>query len=144
MKNLLEVGIIFRGFVLVNHAFRSIPNTKEIKQSVDDLRGAFISAISSFIETAFTDNSLEYLESGNILFIFKIEMVQSCDSKQKEPIILFGLVEKTKKKSDKLVKKFLEKVNPILQSFIVTYKNADFSELEQFQPFKEKMKEYFT
>lgn len=140
---MFEVGIVFRGFVLVNHVFRNLSNVSEKKQSIDDLRGAFISAISSFIETAFCDNTLEYLESGNILFIFKVGCAESQDSKQPEPIILFGLVEKTKKKSDKLVRKFMDKVDPVLQTFVMRYKDADFSELEQFEPFKETLKQYF-
>ncbi|MHA1805518.1 MAG: hypothetical protein ACTSU4_13455 [Promethearchaeota archaeon] len=143
MKELIEVGLVFRGFVLVNHVFKTINKKKGKEQSVDDLRGAFISAISSFIEVAFTDNSLEYLESGNFLFIFKVDHVKSLDSNEKEPIILFGLVDKSKKNPDKLVKKFLGKADPILQAFITRYNNVDFSEIEQFQPFKDILKRFF-
>ena len=61
-----EIGIVFRGFVLVSHEFADLP-----KQPTDgpskDLRGAFIAAITSFVESAFTNTSLEYLESGSIL-----------------------------------------------------------------------------
>ncbi|MHA1688370.1 MAG: hypothetical protein ACTSUN_03370 [Promethearchaeota archaeon] len=143
MKELIEAGFVFRGFILVNHAFRTTHEKKEKDQSVDDLRGAFISAISSFIETAFTDNSLEYLESSNILFIFKVDKVKSKDSNEKEPLILFGLVDKSKKNPDKLVKKFLGKADLILQAFITRYNNADFSEIEQFQPFEDTLEKFF-
>ncbi len=108
-----------------------------------DLRGAFISAINTFVDTAFNKNSIEYLESGNILFIFKIAEVQSKDNRVKEPIILYGLVDKSKKKSDKLVKKFFERVNPVLQLFIQKYNEVDFTELNQFEPFQEKIKDFF-
>lgn len=86
-----------------------------------DLRGAFISAISAFTETAFNHSSLEYLESGDILFIFKMAEIQSKDNVVKEPLILYGLVDKSKKKSDKLVRKFFEKTEPILQLFLQKY-----------------------
>jgi hypothetical protein len=133
---------VFRGFVLVNHTLKDIPLQKESEIN-KDLRGAFISAINTFVDTAFNKNSIEYLESGNILFIFKVSEIQSKDNRMKEPIILYGLVDKSKKKSDKLVKKFMERVNPVLQLFIQRYNQADFTELDQFEPFKKIMEEFF-
>ncbi len=108
-----------------------------------DLRGAFVSAISSFVETAFSNTSLEYLESGTTLFIFKMGEVQSSDSNQREPIILYGLVQKPKKKPDKLVNKFFAVSSPILELFIQTFNGKDFCELNQFKPFKEEIKAFF-
>jgi len=108
-----------------------------------DLRGAFISAINTFVDTAFNKSSLEYLESGNILFIFKLSEVQSEDNRDKEPIILYGLVDKSKKKSDKLVRKFFEKVDPVLQLFIQTYNGVDFTQLNQFEYFNETLLDFF-
>lgn len=108
-----------------------------------DLRGAFISAINTFADTAFNKSSLEYLESGNILFIFKLSEVQSEDNRDKEPIILYGLVDKSKKKSDKLVRKFFEKVDPVLQLFIQKYNGVDFTQLNQFEYFNETLLDFF-
>jgi len=142
LKELYELGIVFRGFVLVSHTLRELPVQKESGIN-KDLRGAFISAINTFVDTAFNKNSIEYLESGNILFIFKIAKIQSEDNRVKEPIILYGLVDKSKKKSDKLVRKFMEKVDPVLQLFIQKYNQADFTELNQFEPFQEVMQEFF-
>ncbi|MFX0053238.1 MAG: hypothetical protein ACFE8U_18330, partial [Candidatus Hermodarchaeota archaeon] len=138
-----EIGFVFRGFVIVNHIFKELPVQKE-KGINKDLRGAFISAINIFVDTAFNKSSLEYLESGNILFIFKISKIQSEDNNEKEPIILYGLVDKSKKKSDKLVRKFFEKVEPVLQSFILKFDQANFTELNQFEPFKEVMQDFFV
>ncbi len=142
MKELFELGFVFRGFVLVNHTFKALPVQKDSGIN-KDLRGAFISAINTFVETAFNKNSLEYLESGNILFIFKISEVQSKDNNVKEPIILYGLVDKSKKKSDKLVRKFFERVDPVIQLFIQRYNQADFTELNQFEPFNDIMENFF-
>jgi hypothetical protein len=66
-----------------------------------------------------------------------MDEVQSKDNNVKEPIILYGLVDKSKKKSDKLVKKFFIKVEPILQLFIQKFSGVNFSELNQFEPFKD-------
>jgi len=143
LKEIYDVGIVFRGFVLVNNIFKELPGLKET-ESKKDLRGAFISAISSFTEVAFINNYLEYFESGNILFIFKMAEVKSSDNKSKEPIILYGLTEKGKKKSsDKYVKKFLSRAELVLESFIQQFSEKDFTELNQFEPFKEDLKEYF-
>ncbi len=142
MKELYEIGFVFRGFILVNQIFKNLPVQKDHGLN-KDLRGAFISAINTFVHTAFNKSSLEYLESGNILFIFKIAEIQSEDNRDKEPIILYGLVDKSKKKSDKLVRKFFEKVNPVLQLFIQKFDNVDFTELNQFEPFQEIMRDFF-
>jgi hypothetical protein len=142
LKELYELGFVFRGFVLVSHVLKEIPIQKESGIN-KDLRGAFISAINTFVDTAFKNNSMEYLESGNILFIFKIAKIQSGDNRVKEPIILYGLVDKSKKKSDKLVRKFFERVEPVFQLFIQKYNEADFTELNQFEPFQETIQEFF-
>ena len=142
MKELYELGFVFRGFVLVNHIFKNLPVQKE-HGVTQDLRGAFISAINAFADTAFNKSSLEYLESGNIIFIFKIAEIQSGDNNLKESLILYGLVDKSKKKSDRLVRKFFEKVDPMLQLFLQKYSKANFSELNQFESFEQIMKDFF-
>lgn len=128
---------------MVNHIFKDLPIQKDHGVS-KDLRGAFISAINAFSETAFNNSSLEYLESGNILFIFKLADIQSGDNNVKEPLILYGLVDKSKKKSDKLVNKFFDRVNPVLQLFIQKFNGANFSELNQFEDFEERVVEFLT
>lgn len=143
MKELFEIGIVFRGFVLVNHTFKDLPVQKD-KGVTKDLRGAFISAINAFADTAFSRSSLEYLESGNILFIFKMDEIQAGDNDYKESIIVYGLVDKSKKKSDKLVRKFFEKVNPMLQLFIQKYSGGNLSELNQFEHFQEIIPDFFV
>jgi len=142
LKELYELGFVFRGFVLISHNFKDLPDEKELGVS-KDLRGAFISAINAFADTAFNKSSIEYLESGNILFIFRMAEAQSSDNIVKEPLILYGLVDKSKKKSDKLVRKFFERVDPILQLFIQKFNGANFSELNQFEHFQKVVKEFF-
>lgn len=86
---------------------------------------------------------MEYLESGNILFVFKFSKIKSKDANSAEPIIMYGLIEKKKKNPDKNVQKFLLKTTPILENFIQKYKNEDFTDINLFQPFKDTIKEYF-
>ncbi|MBA7551375.1 hypothetical protein ES705_43915 [subsurface metagenome] len=94
MKELYEIGLVFRGFVLVSHVFKNIEKKKNLKIINKDLRGAFISAINLFAKNAFNNLNLEYLESNNILFIFKAFEIQASDSNQKESIILYSLIDK--------------------------------------------------
>lgn len=129
--------------MLVSHDFIDLPVQKE-RGVNKDLRGAFISAINAFTETAFNKSSLEYLESGNILFIFKLAEIQSEDNNVKETLILYGLADKSKKKSDRILKKFFEKTEPILQLFIQKYNGANFSELNQFEGFEKIIEEFLT
>ena len=142
MKELYEIGIVFRGFVLVSHVFKNIEKKENLKNPNKDLRGAFISAINIFAKNAFNNLSLEYLESNNILFIFKAFEIQASDSNHKESIILYSLIDKKKKDTDKFVKKFLQKIEPISLLFVSRYSNKDFSELNQFAPFQNEIKEF--
>lgn len=128
--------------MLINYIHKEIHVQKE-KGVTKDLRGAFISAINTFAESAFNNTSLEYLESGSILFIFKISEIKTSDSGLKEPIIMYGLVDKKKKNPDKLVKKFFDTAEPILELFNQRYTNRDFTELNQFQPFLDEIKAFF-
>ncbi|MFX1393173.1 MAG: hypothetical protein ACFFAH_06305 [Promethearchaeota archaeon] len=139
--NLIEIGFIFRGFTIVSHTFKELQTHKK-EDNMKDLKSAFISAISSFAETAFNNNNLEYLESGNILFIFKMSKVKSRGAASYEPLILYGLTQK-KKNPDKLVQKFLKKTEPILENFIQKYNNKDFTDINLFKPFNDDVKEYF-
>ncbi len=142
MKELYEIGIVFRGFVLVSHVFKNIEKKDKLNKINKDLRGAFISAINLFAKNAFNNLSLEYLESNNILFIFKAFDIQASDSNQKETIILYSLIDKKKKDTDKFVKKYLQKIEPISLLFVSRYNNKDFSELNQFAPFQNEIKEF--
>ena len=142
MKELYEIGIVFRGFVLVSCEFKKIEKRDNSSKVNMDLRGGFISAITLFAKTAFNNLSLEYLESGNILFIFKALEIQAANCNLKEPVILYGLVDKKKKDTNKFVKKFLEKIDPILNLFITRFTNKDLTEFNQFEPFQNEIKEF--
>ncbi|MBY9006485.1 MAG: hypothetical protein KGD63_06980 [Candidatus Lokiarchaeota archaeon] len=142
MVNLFEIGIVFRGFVIVNHKFTSIPDMNP-SSSAEDLRGAFIDAINSFAKSTFNNCSLEYLEMQNLLFIFKIGEILAGDSNMKEPFIMYGL-SKRKRNSDKFVKKFYEKLEFIMQYFKQKYTGEDFTEIQKFQDFKKDLEDYFS
>ena len=142
MKELYEIGIVFRGFILVNCEFKKIEKKDNLSNVSLDLRGGFISAITLFAKNAFNNLSLEYLESGKILFIFKALEMQAANCNLKEPVVLYGLLDKKKKDTDKFVRKFLEKIDPILTLFVTRYSNKDLTELNQFKPFQNEIKKF--
>ncbi len=142
MKELYEIGIVFRGFIMVNYEFKKIEKKDKLSNINMDLRGGFISAINIFVKSAFNNLSLEYLESGNILFIFRALEIQAENCEAKEPVILYGLIDKKKKDTNKFVKKFLEKIDPLLNLFVTRYNNKDLTELNQFEPFHNEIKDF--
>ena len=135
MKYIYEIGIVFRGFILINRHFKEIPGKRK-SEPHKDLRGPFFSAINSFVSKTYINEALEYLESGNFLFIFKIGEIKTKDNPSKEPLIFYGLVKK-KGKTDKQVKSLLKKVEPLLELFLKRYNNLDFTnELYRIQDFE--------
>ena len=90
MKELYEIGIVFRGFILVSCEFKKIEKKDNLSNVSLDLRGGFISAITIFAKNAFNNLSLEYLESGKILFIFKALEMQAANCNLKEPVVFYG------------------------------------------------------
>ena len=126
MKNLYEIGIIFRGTIICNYYFKDLPGQVKIEPH-RDLRGAFISSINSFVSKTFKNNPLEYFESGNFLFAFKVSEIKAKDSpsRTKEAIIIYGIREK-KRSPGKIAKEFLKKAESLLNLFIERYRNIDF------------------
>ncbi|MFX0032864.1 MAG: hypothetical protein ACFE8E_14090 [Candidatus Hodarchaeota archaeon] len=144
MKGLYELGIVFRGFVLVNYSFKNFDGQDDFCEGNRDLRGAFISAIDTFAKNAFNNLSLEYLESNNVLFIFKASEIKTSDYHEPEPIILYGLIDKKKRDTDKIVKKFIGKFEILLQLFISRFQSKDFTERNQFHSFKKEIETFFV
>jgi hypothetical protein len=128
--------------VLINYIFRPLKRKQGSKEINIDLRGAFIAAINSFAKNTFNNLELEYLESNNILFIFKAVEIKAYDSRIPEPLILYGLIDKFPKDTDKFVKAFLQKSELLLELFKSRYNNKDFSELSQFKAFGNIIKDF--
>ncbi len=78
------------------------------------------------------------------MYIYRISNILIYIFYSKEAIKLCGLACKTKKSPDKFVRKFLQKVEPILESFVMKYHNKDFTHLNQFDSLQEKIKRYFN
>ena len=88
-----EVGIMFRGFILVKRSYH-----KTTKGKIDpDLRSGLLTAIRSFAESAFQKGSLEYFEGKRFLITFTDEEILSEDSIEPETITSYAILDTEKK-----------------------------------------------
>ncbi len=142
LKEIYEAGVILRGFTLVNYIIRNV-SVKTKKEVHKDLRSSFISAITQFVEKAFQGSTLEYLESGDILFIFITETIQAGDFNTVENILAYAICDK-KKNIDKEVEKVREKLKLMLIHFKQKYNNENFTIIDKFQDFKPEIEKFFT
>ncbi len=142
LKEIYEAGVILRGFTLVNYIIRNV-SVKTKKEVHKDLRSSFISAITQFVEKAFQGSTLEYLESGDILFIFITETIQAGDFNTVENILAYAICDK-KKNIDKQVEKVREKLKLMLIHFKQKYNNENFTIIDKFQDFKHEIEKFFT
>ncbi len=142
MKELYDVGIIFRGFTLSNYIRRDI-SVKTQMEIHKDLRSTFISAITQFVKSAFQGSTLEYLESGDFLFIFTTDSIQAKDFNTVENIIAYAICDK-KKNVDKQVRKAIEKLRKMLNLFIQKYNNENFTAVDKFLQFRSEIEKLFT
>ncbi len=142
LKEIYEAGVILRGFTLVNCIIRNV-SVKTKKEVHKDLRSSFISAITHFVEKAFQGSTLEYLESGDILFIFITETIQAGDFNAVENILAYAICDK-KKNIDKQVEKVREKLKLMLIHFKQKYNNENFTIIDKFQDFKPEIEKFFT
>ncbi len=142
LKEIYEAGVILRGFTLVNYIIRNV-SVKTKKEVHKDLRSSFISAITQFVEKAFQGSTLEYLESGDILFIFITDTIQAGDFNTVENILAYAICDK-KKNIDKQVEKVREKLKLMLIHFKQKYNNENFTIIDKFQDFKPEIEKFFT
>lgn len=142
LKEIYEAGVILRGFTLVNYIIRNV-SVKTKKEVHKDLRSSFISAITQFVAKAFQGSTLEYLESGDILFIFITETIQAGDFNTVENILAYAICDK-KKNIDKQVEKVREKLKLMLIHFKQKYNNENFTIIDKFQDFKPEIEKFFT
>ncbi|MFX1325850.1 MAG: hypothetical protein ACFE8N_12930 [Promethearchaeota archaeon] len=135
-----EAGLIFRGFNLVKKSYH-----KTTKGKIDaDLRSGLLSAILSFAQTAFTQDSVEYFEFGKkFLITFTEEEIMSDDGIEPEMLISYSILDK-EKKFEKYTQKIIQ---PLLKDIIKEFKTLNngknLSEVSQFKDFKDRLDVFF-
>ena len=113
--------------------------TKE-KEKSDILKGAFLSAITSFSKELFSEN-LTYIEGNTYTAIFSHDLIISLESKYEEPVIAYIICDVAKKRNiDKLIDK---KIKPMLESLLTQFKQKysgkNLIQTDIFDSFRQKL-----
>jgi len=130
-----EVGLLFRGFLLVKKSYH-----KTTLGKIDsDLRSGLLTALLNFAETAFSTGSVEYFQGNRFTIAFINANILADDSVEPELLISYAIVDK-QKKVDKYIKKL---VNPLLtkvaEHFKAQYEGKNLSEVSQFKIYKKTL-----
>lgn len=133
-----EVGILFRGFSLVNVKYH-----KTGKDGRTDLRCALFTALINLAETAFSSKKLNYFEGKKYTIVFIEDTILSKDGFEPEAIYAYAILDKEKK----IEKRIKSLIRPLLKeaitTFIEKYSGKFLSKVAQFNDFKENLNEIF-
>ena len=137
MSLIREVGILFRGFTVVQCQYHKAALSRVDK----DLRSGLLSAIIIFAENAFSSSIMDYLESDKYIIAFTQDKMMAMI-----PEIILGYCILDKKK--KLERKIHTRIQPLLSQALVAFKTRydgyNVSEVSIFQGFKHYLNELFT
>lgn len=140
MGLICEVGILFRGFTVVQCQYQKAGSDRVDK----DLRSGLLSAIITFAENAFSASTMDYLESDKFIIAFTQDNMMAIDSVVPELVLGYCILDKKKK----LEKKIHSKVQPLLSQALIAFKTRydgyNVSEISLFQGFKHYLNELFT
>jgi len=128
-----EVGILFRGFTLVNAKYHETSG-KEIDR---DLRSGLLTAIINFAESAFASSLIDYLQGTKYVIAFTEDKIKAVDSIDPELLIGYAILDKSKKKIEKHIHKVIQPLlSQCISYFKAEYEGKNLSEVSQFRSFK--------
>ncbi|MBD3212243.1 MAG: hypothetical protein GF311_06505 [Candidatus Lokiarchaeota archaeon] len=133
-----EVGILFRGYSLVNVKYHETGKNDET-----DLRSALFIALINLAETAFSSKKLHYLDGKKYTIAFVEDTIISRDGVEPEPIyayVIFDKEKKVEKRIRSIIKPLLKKA---IERFIEFYSGKFLSKVAQFREFKEELNSIF-
>ena len=138
MSLIREVGILFRGFTVVQCQYHKAALSRVDK----DLRSGLLSAIIIFAENAFSTSIMDYLESDKYIIAFTQDKMMAIDSMIPEIILGYCILDKKKK----LERKIHTRIQPLLSQALVAFKTRydgyNVSEVSIFQGFKHYLNEF--
>jgi hypothetical protein len=134
-----ESGILFRGFTLLYATYHQTSDDKIDK----DLRSALLTALINFAESAFSKDTIEYLEMRKFVISFIEDKIQPEDSPEPEPLIAYAILDQEKKIDKHISKVVIPSLKEIVKRFIAKYNGKNLSEVSQFKPFKKNLDKIF-
>ncbi|MBD3193491.1 MAG: hypothetical protein GF317_00435 [Candidatus Lokiarchaeota archaeon] len=133
-----EAGILYRGFTLISTSYHQ--TGEDLDQ---DLRSGLMTAIINFVENAFVNTKVDYLEGTKFVIAFKQDLIKSKDMNEREPFFAYVIID-NQKKIEKHIKKV---INPLLEKvvdkFLSIYDGNYLSEISQFKRFKRQLDSIF-
>jgi len=134
-----ESGILFRGFTLLYAKYHQTSDDKIDK----DLRSALLTALINFAESAFSKDTIEYLEMRKFVISFIEDKIKPEDSPEPEPLIAYAILDQEKKIDKHISKVVIPSLKEIIKKFIAKYDGKNLSEVSQFKSFKENLDRIF-
>jgi hypothetical protein len=134
-----ESGILFRGFTLLYVKYHQTSDDKIDK----DLRSALLTALINFAESAFSKDTIEYLEMRKFVISFIEDKIKPEDSPEPELLIAYAILDKEKKIEKHISKVVIPSLKEIIKQFIEKFDGKNLSEISQFQGFKETLDKIF-
>ena len=134
-----ESGVLFRGFTLLYATYHQTSDDKIDK----DLRSALLTALINFAESAFSKDTIEYLEMRKFVIAFIEDKIQPEDSPEPEPLIVYAILDHQKKIDKHISKVVIPSLQEIMRQFISKYNGKNLSEISQFQTFKKNLDQIF-
>ena len=134
-----EAGIMVRGYPLVYSSYHDTGG-KDIDVV---LRTGLLSGILTFIETAYTKDAIEYIESKNYIIVFKANYIKGEKSPEPEIIISYVILDKMKKLDKFITKNIMPFLEKILKKFIEKYSGKNLSNVSLFEEFKNDLDKIF-
>lgn len=134
-----ESGILFRGFTLLYETYHQTSDNKIDK----DLRSALLTALINFAESAFSKDTIEYLEMRKFVISFIEDKIKPEDSPEPEPLLAYAILDQEKKIDKHISKVVIPSLKEIMKQFKEEYEGKNLSEVSQFHSFKENLDKVF-
>ncbi|GAB4319964.1 MAG: hypothetical protein Kow0069_23680 [Promethearchaeota archaeon] len=127
---ILEVGIQFRGFVLVSEVFYAVDGAVDV-----DLRGSLMSAIVSFAEQTFSGD-LQAFTFKKYALVFGARRVVAKGCRGEEPMVCYAVLDKELKARAR--QKVRERLERLLDAFLKSYAPAEntYHRISEFRGFR--------
>ncbi|MFX1395246.1 MAG: hypothetical protein ACFFAH_17005 [Promethearchaeota archaeon] len=134
-----EAGIMVRGYPLVYSTYHQTG----IKEIDVVLRSGLLSGILNFIDTAYINEEIEYIESKKYTIAFKVDEIVGLRSIGPEPIVAYAILDKEKKLDKFISKNVIPFLKKVAKKFAKDYTGKNLSEVSQFVAFKKYLDNIF-
>jgi len=128
----IESGIIVSGVPIIYSTF----HPKSDKGINIVIKSGLLSGFMMFAEKAFKNQSIEFIESGKYIIVFRKGKIQGTNC-YLEPIIAYAIMDKKNKSDANRIKRISSLLSKILKKFVIENNGKNFSNINCFEYFAE-------